>query len=109
MKPLIPMDEYGMFASAKDIAFVDSRLVARTFDKNHRDVLRSIDTILSKNSGYSAEFRQHNFVPASYIDTQGRMQPCYFMTRDGFTMLVMGFTGSRAAQFKEFILSVLTR
>lgn len=49
MKELIPMDEYGMFADMKDTARVDSRLVAQMFEKEHKNVLRDIDMILSPN------------------------------------------------------------
>lgn len=98
MKQLIPMDEHGMFADYNDTALVDSRFVADAFEKGHREVLRSIDQILSEDSGYSAEFNRCNFAPITYTDVRGRKQRCYAMTRDGFTALVMGFTGKKAAQ-----------
>lgn len=104
MKQLIPMDEHGMFADYNDTALVDSRFVADAFEKGHREVLRSIDQILSDDSGYSAEFNRCNFAPISYTDVRGRKQRCYAMTRDGFTALVMGFTGKKAARFKEFYI-----
>ncbi len=104
MKELIPMDEYGMFADMKDTARVDSRLVAQIFEKEHKTVLRNIDAILAPDSGYSQEFGRHNFVPSSYTNQQNKKQRCYAMTRDGFTMLVMGFTGKKAAQFKEMYI-----
>lgn len=104
MKQLIPIDEHGMFADAHDIARVDSRFVAEAFEKEHNHVLRDIDKILSPNSGYSAEFGQSNFGQTSYTDKWNRKQRCYAMTRDGFTALVMGFTGKKAAQFKEMYI-----
>lgn len=104
MKELIPMDEYGMFADMKDTARVDSRLVAQMFEKEHKNVLRDIDMILSPESGFSKEFNRLNFEPIKYTDIRGRKQRCYAMTRDGFTMLVMGFTGKKAAQFKEMYI-----
>lgn len=104
MKELIPMDEYGMFADMKDTARVDSRLVAQMFEKEHKTVLRNIDAILAPDSGFSPDFNRHNFVPIKYTDIRGRKQRCYAMTRDGFTMLVMGFTGKKAAQFKEMYI-----
>lgn len=104
MKELIPMDEYGMFADMKDTARVDSRLVAQMFEKEHKTVLRNIDAILAPDSGFSPDFNRHNFVPIKYTDVRGRKQRCYAMTRDGFTMLVMGFTGKKAAQFKEMYI-----
>lgn len=104
MKELIPKDEYGIFADAHDIARVDSLYVADFFEKEHKNVLRDIDAILSPNSGFSPEFGQLNFEPTSYIDQWKRKQRCYAITRDGFTALAMGFTGKKAAQFKELYI-----
>ena len=104
MKQLVPMDEYGVFANVKDTALVDSRFVAKAFEKEHKNVLRNIDQILSEDSGYSAEFGRLNFEPSTYLNSQGKKQRCYAMTRDGFTALVMGFTGKKAARFKEFYI-----
>lgn len=104
MKQLIPMDEYGVFADTQDTARVDSRFVADFFEKEHKTVLRSIDAILDSESGFSAEFGRHNFAPSSYINQQNKKQRCYAMTRDGFTALAMGFTGKKAAQFKEMYI-----
>ena len=100
MKELVPMNDYGIFASAKYEAMVDSRFVAEAFGKEHKDVLKAIRNILD-NSGFSEEFNQRNFAPVKYTDIKGEKRPCYVMTRDGFTALVMGFTGKKAGQFKE--------
>ena len=75
---------------------VSSRNVARIWNKRHNDVLRSIRT-----AECSSEFRVRNFAQSSYKNAQGKSQPEYFMTKDGFTFLVMGFTGKLAAKFKE--------
>ncbi|MBR1486410.1 MAG: Rha family transcriptional regulator, partial [Synergistaceae bacterium] len=42
-----------------------------------------------------------NFRQSSYINEQNKKQPCYVLTRDGFTALAMGFTGEKANRFKE--------
>jgi Rha family phage regulatory protein len=101
MKQLIPMDEHGMFADCNDTALVDSRFVAEAFEKRHDHVLRTIDQITAPNSGLSKEFIRRNFTPISYKDSTGRTLRCYALTRDGFTILAMGFTGSKAMRFKE--------
>ena len=102
MKELVPMDDhYGVFADMKDTARADSRYVADVFCKKHSDVLRKIETIIAPDSGLSKEFTQRNFALSKYTDSTGRKLPCCAMTRDGFTMLVMGFTGKRAMAFKE--------
>ncbi len=75
-----------------------SREVARVFGKNHRDVLRAIE-----NLDCSKEFTLRNFAHGSYTlpRTGSQKHPCCEMTRDGFTFLAMGFTGKKAAQWKE--------
>lgn len=104
MKELIPKDEYGIFADTHDTARVDSLYVADIFEKNHRDVLRAIKGILSEDSGYSEEFRRRNFAQSSYQNSQNKKQPCYAMTREGFAVLAMSFTGKKAAAFKELYI-----
>lgn len=101
MKQLIPMDEYGVFADTKDTARVDSRFVAEVFERRHDNVLRDIAKITASPSGLSKEFALLNFEESYYKNAQGRKQPCYLLTRDGFTVLVMGYTGTKAMKFKE--------
>ena len=101
MKELVPMNDYGIFASAKYEAMVDSRFVAEVFEKQHKHVLRDITKITETKSGLSEDFVKKNFRKDSYKDSTGRNLPCYRLTRDGFTVLVMGYTGAKAMQFKE--------
>lgn len=70
--------------------------VAEYFGKRHDTVLRSI-----RNIECSDEFRRRNFAESSYLNEQGKKQPSFEMTKDGFTMLAFGFTGKQAAAFKE--------
>lgn len=104
MKILIPMDNYGIFADTHDTARVDSRFVADFFEKQHFHVLRDISKITESKSGLSEEFGRRNFAPSHYKDAQGKNQPCCLMTRDGFTILVMGYTGAKAMRFKELYI-----
>ncbi|KOC45768.1 Rha family transcriptional regulator [Clostridium botulinum] len=104
MKELIPKDEYGVFADTKDTARVDSLFVAEFFEKQHFHVLRDIAKITDTKSGLSEEFTKSNFELTYYKDSTGRKLPCYAMTRDGFTMLVMGYTGQKAMHFKELYI-----
>jgi Rha family phage regulatory protein len=77
-----------------------SRNVAEAFDKEHKNVLRDI-----ANLDCSANFTQLNFEPSMYISELAnnvkKENPEYLITRDGFTFLAMGYTGKRAAEFKE--------
>lgn len=104
MKELIPKDDLGVFVDNHDTPRVDSLFIAELFEKNHKEVLRDIRKITAPTSGLSEEFRQCNFAPSSYRNQQNKKQPCYFLTRDGFTMLVMGYTGQKAMQFKELYI-----
>lgn len=70
--------------------------VAETFGKAHYNVLRDIRAL-----GCSEEFNRFNFESISYVDAMNREQKAVAMTRDGFTLLVMGYTGDAAMKFKE--------
>lgn len=74
----------------------NSITVAEVFNKRHRDVLRSIKLLKC-----SSDFNARNFAPVEYRDKKGEKRTCYDITRDGWTFLVMGFTGAKAAEWKE--------
>lgn len=75
---------------------VSSLDVANTFGKRHDNVLKDI-----RELGCSEEFRLLNFEESKYLNEQKHKQPMYYLTRDGFTLLVMGYTGETAMKFKE--------
>ena len=79
-----------------EMAGVTSLDVAETFEKEHKHVLRNI-----RELACSDEFRQSNFGPSSYVNEQNKKQPMVIMTRNGFTLLAMGYTGELAIKFKE--------
>ena len=80
----------------EEVTVVTSLDVAETFNKRHSDVLRDID-----NLNCSKEFTERNFALSSYKDASGKSNKMQYMTRDGFTILVMGYTGEKAMKFKE--------
>lgn len=88
-------NELGIFIS-NDRPVVSSRDIARVFEKEHKDILKAI-----RNLDCSADFGRRNFAPTSYTDQWNRKQNEYLITRDGFSFLAMGFTGAKAAEFKE--------
>ncbi|MCP3923348.1 MAG: Rha family transcriptional regulator [Desulfobacterales bacterium] len=91
-------------AEQKDLIILDdnekpvttSKIISEVFGKKHKNVLQSIETL-----DCSEEFNGLNFQPVDYEDKKGELRKCYEVTRDGFFFLVMGFTGKKAAQFKE--------
>lgn len=104
MRELIPKDELGVFVDTNDTARVDSLFIASAFEKNHKEVLRDIRRITVDDSGLSDEFRQWNFVMSHYNNNHNKEQTLYYLTRDGFTMLVMGYTGTKEMKSKEMYI-----
>lgn len=78
-------------------AVTSSLQVAETFNKNHRDVLKAIDEM---RPGVAQNFADL-FSEDTYTHPQNKQQyRMYYMNRDGFTLLAMGFTGNDAMKFK---------
>jgi phage regulatory protein, rha family len=76
-------------------AFCSSQQVSEEFGKRHDNVLHDI-----RNLNCSKEFFLLNFQEKTYKSKRAE-QPEYLMTKDGFTFLVMGYRGKKAAKFKE--------
>lgn len=91
--------ELSLVAVENEHAVTTSLRVAEVFGKQHYNVMKAI-----KSLDCSEEFRAVNF-NASKIDYQNgnikKQLPMYYITRDGFMFLVMGFTGKTAAKWKE--------
>lgn len=85
-----------VFRGANDQALTNSLLVAKEFGKVHAKVMRDIE-----NLNCSEEFRLANFGNSSFKNEQGKEFPMFTITKDGFSFLVMGYTGKKAAMFKE--------
>lgn len=85
-----------MMIGKVETSIVTSLDIAETFGKEHKRVLQDI-----RELECSEDFRQHNFVQSSYVNSQNKKQPMYYVTRDGFTLLAMGYTGEKAMKFKE--------
>lgn len=81
---------------SNDRVVTTSLQVAEKFGKLHKNVIRAI-----KNLDCSEAFNRLNFEPVEYTDAKGEKRIMYYITRDGFAFLVMGFTGKVAAKFKE--------
>ena len=73
----------------------DSRKVAEVFGKEHKNVIQSIENIKAENSALSSMFYETDYTAGT-----GKHYKMYLMNRDGFSLLVMGFTGAKAMQWK---------
>jgi Rha family phage regulatory protein len=86
-------------------AVTTSLLVAERFGKRHDDVLKSI-----RNLDCSKEFRSRNFAETPYTHPQNKRTFSMFeITKDGFSFLVLGFTGKPAAELKEAFIAAFNR
>lgn len=74
---------------------VSSRRVAEDFGKKHKHVLEAIENIKAQNSAVTKMF-----IESSYKAGTGKNYKEYLLTRDGFSLLVMGFTGPEALEWK---------
>ncbi|MGN0298900.1 MAG: Rha family transcriptional regulator [Lachnospiraceae bacterium] len=78
-------------------ALCDSLQVAEVFERQHRTVLAAIENVI-KNS--SAEKSAQCFHQSTYKDSTGKSNKMYYMNRDGFSIVAMGFTGKKALEWK---------
>lgn len=103
--PVAQTVAHAVFTAEDGITLkTNSRFVAQVFDRLHKDVLKAIE-----NLECSDEFSRRNFAPSNYLDSRGKVQPMVDMTFDGFMFLVMGFTGAKAAAFKEAYIAEFNR
>ena len=76
-------------------AVTTSLKVAEVFEKEHRNVMQSIKNLTAENSA-----TRKMFIEDSYLNSRNQRFPMFYMNRDGFTLLGMGFTGPKAMEFK---------
>lgn len=94
--PLVELDHGEVWTT--------SLLIAEKFGKQHKNVIQAIG-----NLECSMEFAGLNFQLSEYTDSTGRTLPMYRVSRDGFSFLCMGFSGSKAAVWKEAFIGAFNR
>lgn len=106
MNDLIPM-----VTERDGVPITTSRAVAEQFGKTHAHILRDIQNTIAQleETETGKAFNQSNFGLVEYTDGKGESRPMYLLTRDGFTLLAMGFTGAKAMQFKIAYINAFNR
>lgn len=85
-------------------AVTSSLKVAEVFGKEHRHVMDSIRNLTAENSAVKKMFSE-----SKYFNSRNQEWPMYYMNRDGFTLLAMGFTGRKAMSFKVKYIDAFNR
>ena len=81
-------------------AAVSSREVAKSSGKSHKHVLESIRKLSRDLDSEGQDFDRENFMESTYLTDRGQTYSNILMTRDGFSLLAMGFTGKKALKWK---------
>lgn len=84
-------------------AVTSSLKIAETFGKRHKHIIDLIRNLAAENSA-----TKKMYVESTYVN-RGKEYPMYYMCRDGFTLLVMGFTGKKALSFKLKYIDAFNR
>lgn len=92
--PTIPNPDLEL---VNGVPVVNSLKIAECFGKQHQHVLRDIKALQADLPG---DFNASNFGLVEYLDAKGEKRPAFNLTRDGFTLLAMGFTGKQALAWK---------
>ena len=88
----------------KNTVVCDSLQVAEKFGKNHQHILEAIDKLTVENSTVVEMFHK-----GTYKADNGHIYRKYLMNRDGFSLLVMGFTGKQAIEWKLQYIEAFNR
>lgn len=91
----------------EEVVYVHSRDIAENFEKQHKNILQSIERL--KKNEHLAENSAQYFIDSEYKDSSGKVNKEYLITRDGFSLLVMGFTGQKAFEWKLKYIEAFNR
>jgi Rha family phage regulatory protein len=106
MTELMTKQTDRVYMSNDNEPVTNSLIVAKEFDRNHKDVLRAIR---SRIGNYSKSFAERNFALSEYRDDSGKTNTMYELTRDGFWAVVFGFTGEKAGKMQELFIAEFNR
>lgn len=115
LQQMIEGNPQALVTTRAGVTVADSLQVADSFGKRHTHVLRAIDDLVAELSKED-DFSQPNFgsatnyfIPDTYPDKQGKERRRYWLTRDGFSLLVMGFTGPAALHWKLLYIDAFNK
>lgn len=83
---------------------VSSREIAKNFEKEHKHVMEAVRNLMAENSTVKSLV-----IESEYVNSRGQAFAEYLLTRDGFTLLAMGFTGKKALEWKLKYIDVFNK
>lgn len=95
---IVPVDNELHLQTENGQVVVSSRVVAEKFGKRHNDVVRAIENKIESLTTQNCTVK-NLFIEGAY-NHNGNEYKEYLLTRDGFTFIVMGFTGAEADMWK---------
>lgn len=98
------LNEHELVCIYNEIAVCDSLQVAEKFEKEHRHILRDVDELTAQNWAVKGLFKV-----STYKANNGQKYRKFYMNRDGFTLLAMGFTGQKALEWKLQYINAFNR
>lgn len=95
-----------VYRTNRGTAVTDSLKVAQVFGRKHKNVIRAIRDVMT-----SANLLANHviFYESTYYDIQGKKQPLFIMTKEGFCALVMHWNGEKANQFKMAFIEMFSK
>lgn len=97
-------NEVFVAKSENNSIYTTSLDIAEKFGKDHRNILRDINALVTQNPSVTTMFHL-----TTYTNSRNREYPMYKMNRDGFSLLVMGFTGNDATAWKLKYINAFNR
>lgn len=88
-------------------AVTTSLVLSEAFGKQHKHVLEAISSKINSAEN-SAQYKKM-FAESTYTDRSGKQNKMYYLNRDGFTFIAMGFTGRKADEFKLKYIEAFNR
>jgi Rha family phage regulatory protein len=90
----------GLVFSKNGISKTTSIKIAEVFDRNHREILRAIDSKVNSDNIQSVQFCTDHIQEITYLDDRGRFQRQYELDEEGFNFIALSLTGEQADNFK---------
>lgn len=113
IEEMIQGNPQALVTNYNGVLVADSLEVADRFGKAHKNVIRDIESLINSVEANRLKIEpiaeKEYFIPDNYLDKRNREQKRYRLTRDGFSLLVMGFTGPAALHWKLLYIEAFNK